>query len=72
MSVCRENRLQRSALLLPQPGVRPGGARPKAFLQTYNGPGLIKFSELDDTVDIPLIEYATTTLASTQNQWRYH
>ena len=34
MSVCRENRLQRSALLLTQPGVRPGAARPKAFLQT--------------------------------------
>ena len=49
---------------LIQPGVTLGGARPKALLQTDAGPCIIKFSELDDTVDTPLIEYATMTLAA--------
>lgn len=48
---------------LLQPGVTLGGARPKALLQTDNGPCVIKFSELDDEVDTPLIEHATMTLA---------
>lgn len=48
---------------LVQPGVTLGGARPKALLQTDNGPCVIKFSELDDAVDTPLIEHATMTLA---------
>ena len=47
------------------PGVTLGGARPKALLQTDDGPCVIKFSELDDPVDTPLIEHATMTLAAT-------
>ena len=49
---------------LLQPGVTLGGARPKALLQTDEGPRVIKFSELDDAVDTPLIEHATMTLAA--------
>lgn len=49
---------------LVQPGVTLGGARPKALLHTDSGPCVIKFSELDDTVDTPLIEHATMTLAA--------
>lgn len=49
---------------LIQPGVTLGGARPKALLQTDNGPCVIKFSELDDPVDTPLIEHATMMLAA--------
>ena len=49
---------------LIQPGVTLGGARPKTLLQTDAGTCIIKFSELDDTVDTPLIEYATMTLAA--------
>ena len=49
---------------LIQPGVTLGGARPKALLQTDNGPCVVKFSELDDPVDTPLIEHATMTLAA--------
>jgi serine/threonine-protein kinase HipA len=50
---------------LLQPGVTLGGARPKALLQTPEGACVIKFSELDDPVDTPLIEHATMTLAAT-------
>lgn len=49
---------------LVQPGVTLGGARPKALLQTDTGPCVIKFSELDDAVDTPLVEHATMTLAA--------
>lgn len=49
---------------LVQPGVTLGGARPKALLQTDAGPCVIKFSELDDAVDTPLVEHATMTLAA--------
>ena len=49
---------------LIQPGVTLGGARPKALLHTDAGPCIIKFSELDDHVDTPLIEHATMTLAA--------
>ena len=49
---------------LIQPGVTLGGARPKALLQTDNGPCVIKFSEVDAPVDTPLIEHATMTLAA--------
>lgn len=49
---------------LLQPGASLGGARPKALLQTDTGPCVIKFSELDDLVDTPLIEHATMTLAA--------
>ena len=49
---------------LIQPGVTLGGARPKALLQTDAGPCVIKFSELGDVVDTPLVEHATMTLAA--------
>ena len=49
---------------LVQPGATLGGARPKAMLQTDDGPCIIKFSELDDAVDTPLIEHASMTLAA--------
>ena len=49
---------------LVQPGVTLGGARPKALLQTDAGPCVIKFSELGDAVDTPLVEHATMTLAA--------
>lgn len=48
---------------LIRPGVTLGGARPKALLETDKGPCVLKFSELDDSVDTPLIEHATMTLA---------
>lgn len=49
---------------LLQPGVTLGGARPKALLHTSDGPCVVKFSELDDAVDTPLIEHAAMTLAA--------
>lgn len=49
---------------LVRPGATLGGARPKALLQTDDGPCVIKFSEIDDPVDTPLIEHATMTLAA--------
>ena len=49
---------------LVQPGVTLGGARPKALLHTDRGACIVKFSELDETVDTPLIEHATMTLAA--------
>jgi serine/threonine-protein kinase HipA len=49
---------------LVQPGVTLGGAQPKAMLQTDDGPCIIKFSELDDAVDTPLIEHASMRLAT--------
>lgn len=49
---------------LVQPAVSLGGARPKALLQTDAGPCVVKFSELDDAVDTPLIEHATMRLAA--------
>ncbi len=49
---------------LVQPGISLGGARPKALLQTDQGVQVVKFSELDDVVDTPLVEHATMTLAA--------
>lgn len=49
---------------LLQPGMSLGGARPKALLQTDAGPCVVKFAELDDAVDTPLVEHATLTLAA--------
>lgn len=49
---------------LLQPGVTLGGAHPKALLQTDKGPCVIKFSELGDEVDTPLVEHATMRLAA--------
>ena len=50
---------------LVQAGVTLGGARPKALLQTDSGPCVIKFSDVEDAVDTPLIEHATMKLAAT-------
>lgn len=49
---------------LIQPGMSLGGARPKALLQTDAGACVVKFAELDDAVDTPLVEHATMTLAA--------
>jgi len=49
---------------LIQPGMSLGGARPKALLQTDAGPCVVKFAELDDAMDTPLVEHATMTLAA--------
>lgn len=49
---------------LIQPGVTLGGARPKALLQTGAGTCVVKFAELDDAVDTPLVEHASMTLAA--------
>ena len=57
--------LQPTLQRLVQPGTSLGGARPKALIHTDKGPCVIKFSELGDTVDTPLIEHATMTLAAT-------
>lgn len=57
--------LSREMQHLLQPGVTLGGARPKALLETGDGACIIKFSELDDPVDTPLVEHATMTLAAT-------
>lgn len=51
-------------LRLIQSGVTLGGARPKALLHTDAGPCVVKFAELDDAVDTPLVEHATMTLAA--------
>ena len=57
--------LSREMQHLLQPGVTLGGARPKALLETGDGPCVIKFSELDDPVNTPLVEHASMTLAAT-------
>jgi serine/threonine-protein kinase HipA len=49
---------------LIQPGVTLGGARPKALLHTDAGTCVVKFAELDDAVDTPLVEHASMTLAA--------
>lgn len=49
---------------LIQPGVTLGGARPKALLQTDAGSCVVKFAEVDDVVDTPLVEHASMTLAA--------
>ncbi len=49
---------------LIKPGMTLGGARPKALLQTASGPCVVKFAELGDVVDTPLVEHATMTLAA--------
>ncbi|MCE2660355.1 MAG: HipA domain-containing protein [Rubrivivax sp.] len=46
------------------PGATMGGARPKALLGIDGAPWVLKFSELGETVDMPLVEHATMTLAA--------
>jgi hypothetical protein len=48
---------------LVAPGVTMGGARPKALLALGGEQWVLKFSEPDDVVDMPLIEHAALTLA---------
>ena len=45
------------------PGATLGGARPKALIQLDGYPWVVKFSELGDTMDVPLVEHACLTLA---------
>jgi serine/threonine-protein kinase HipA len=47
------------------PGVSMGGARPKALIDIGGEQWVLKFSEPGETVDMPLIEHAAMTLAST-------
>lgn len=46
------------------PGATLGGARPKALLNMGGHPWVLKFAEPTDSVDTPLIEHATMTLAT--------
>ena len=48
---------------LVTPGVTLGGARPKALLNIAGEPWVLKFNEPGETMDMPLIEHATMTLA---------
>ena len=57
---------------LLQPGVSLGGARLKALLQTPAGSCIVKFSELGDPVDTPLIEHASMSLAAQAGLWVAH
>lgn len=45
------------------PGVSMGGARPKALVEIDGAQWVLKFSELGEAVDMPLVEHATMTLA---------
>jgi serine/threonine-protein kinase HipA len=46
------------------PGASMGGARPKALIHLDGAPWVLKFREPGDTLDTPLIEHATLTLAA--------
>ena len=46
------------------PGATLGGARPKALLNLDGQPWLLKFNEPGESVDWPLVEHATLTLAA--------
>ncbi|MFN7663609.1 MAG: type II toxin-antitoxin system HipA family toxin [Inhella sp.] len=46
------------------PGVTLGGARPKALLNIEGEPWVLKFNELGEPLDTPLIEHASMTLAA--------
>ncbi|MDR7297476.1 serine/threonine-protein kinase HipA [Pelomonas aquatica] len=46
------------------PGATLGGARPKALISLDGHPWVLKFSELGEALDMPLIEHATMTLAA--------
>lgn len=52
---------ERQRLLAP--GVTMGGARPKALLGIRREQWVLKFSEVGEAMDMPLIEHATMTLA---------
>ncbi len=46
------------------PGVTLGGARPKALLNIDGHPWVIKFNEPGESIDWPLVEHASMTLAA--------
>ncbi|MDZ4143114.1 MAG: HipA domain-containing protein [Burkholderiales bacterium] len=46
------------------PGATLGGAHPKALLDIDGQPWVIKFNEAGETIDWPLVEHATMTLAA--------
>mgnify|MGYP006155468149 FL=1 len=46
------------------PGATMGGARPKGLIDIDGHPWVIKFNERGETLDWPLIEHATLTLAA--------
>ena len=47
------------------PGTTLGGARPKALIEMEGRQWVVKFAELGDTIDAPLVEHACLTLAAT-------
>jgi serine/threonine-protein kinase HipA len=48
---------------LVAPGVTMGGARPKALVDVEGLPWVVKFADIGEPTDAPLIEHATMTLA---------
>lgn len=46
------------------PGATMGGARPKALVDLDGVPWILKFNEPGESMDLPLIEHATMTLAA--------
>ncbi|MDR7152837.1 serine/threonine-protein kinase HipA [Hydrogenophaga palleronii] len=56
--------VEESLRRLIAPGVTLGGARPKALLNIDGHPWVIKFNEPGESIDWPLVEHATMTLAA--------
>jgi serine/threonine-protein kinase HipA len=50
-------------LRLVAPGVTMGGARPKALVDVEGLPWVVKFADIGEPTDAPLVEHATMTLA---------
>jgi serine/threonine-protein kinase HipA len=46
------------------PGTTLGGARPKGLIEINGEQSMVKFAELGDATDAPLVEHATMTLAA--------
>ncbi|MFG6429767.1 type II toxin-antitoxin system HipA family toxin [Roseateles sp. LYH14W] len=46
------------------PGATMGGARPKALIELDGQPWVLKFAEVGEVLDAPLVEHATMTLAA--------
>jgi serine/threonine-protein kinase HipA len=49
---------------LVSPGVTMGGARPKALIEMDGHPWVLKFNEVGEAMNTPLVEHATMTLAA--------
>src|SRR4029077_3291477 len=45
-------------------GTTLGGARPKGLIETQGAQSVVKFAELGDPTDAPLVEHACMTLAA--------